>query len=714
MTLSRLMTLLTAGMLFTCATATAQPVPPVAEKHPHILQMAGDSRTDNYYWLRDDRRQDPKVLNYLRAENHYSAQVMSGWAALTDTLYQEMRARQGEQTESVPYELRGYRYQQRYLPGKEYAQYLRQPVSGNVVWQTLVDASQRAAGHTYYQFGGLEISTDNQQMAVAEDTQGRRQYSISLRNLTTGLWQNDVLQNTSGNMQWSADGQSLFYIRNHPQTLMPYQVFRHKTGTPVSQDALVYEEKDGGFYLGLSRTASDDYLMIVSSGSTSSEVRLIPAGEPLAAPQLFAARRPGVEYYLDHYRGQFYIRSNLHSPHFGLYETQSAGTPWQTLIAPNPQRDLENFALFRHQLVLQIRGQGRVQLEMIDWKSGQTRNVVFDEESYMAWLGSNPTPDTDKLRYGYSSMTTPTRIYEWDMSSGTRTLLQEKPVEGVNPANYASQRLMITARDGVQVPVSLVYRKSLFRKGHNPLLAYGYGAYGMSMDPAFGASRISLLDRGFVFALIHVRGGGELGQQWYQQGKLENKANTFNDFIDATHALTQQGFGQPGRLYAIGGSAGGLLIGAVINQEPALFHAVVAQVPFVDVLTTMSDPTLPLTEGEYQEWGNPAEPEAYQRIKAYSPYDNVHPAAYPNLLVTGGLFDSQVPYWEPAKWVARLRTVNQGPSLILLTTEMAAGHGGKSGRLNRLKNTAQEYSFIIQMDKNNNHKNNNNNRTPAL
>ena len=705
MTLSRLMTLLTAGTLFVCTTPSAQPVPPVAEKHPHILQMAGESRTDDYYWLRDDSRQNPKVLNYLRAENQYSARMMSGWAALTETLYQEMRARQGEHSESVPYELRGYRYQQRYLPGKDYAQYLRQPVSGNAVWQTLVDASQRAAGHRYYQFGGLEISTDNQQMAVAEDTQGRRQYSISLRNLNTGVWQNNVLQNTSGNMQWSADGQYLFYIRNHPQTLMPYQVFRHKTGTPVSQDALVYEEKDGGFYLGLSRTASDDYLMIVSSGNTSSDVRLIPAGEPLAAPQLFAARRPGVEYYLDHYRGQFYIRSSLHSPHFGLYATPSAGSPWQTLVAPDDQRDLENVALFRHQLVLQVRSQGRVQLEMIGWKTGQTRNVTFDEDSYMAWLGSNPTPDTDKLRYGYSSMTTPTRIYEWDMSTGTRTLLQQKPVEGVDPAQYASQRVMITARDGVQVPVSLVYRKSLFRTGQNPLLAYGYGAYGMSMDPAFGASRISLLDRGFVFALIHVRGGGELGQQWYQQGKLENKANTFNDFIDATHALAQQGFGQPGHLYAMGGSAGGLLMGAVINQQPGLFHAVVAQVPFVDVLTTMSDPTLPLTEGEYEEWGNPAEPAAYQRIKSYSPYDNVHAAAYPNLLVTGGLFDSQVPYWEPAKWVARLRAMNQGSSVILLTTEMAAGHGGKSGRLNRLKNTAQEYSFIIQMDQNNNNRN---------
>ena len=705
MTLSRLMTLLTAGTLFVCTTPSAQPVPPVAEKHPHILQMAGESRTDDYYWLRDDSRQNPKVLNYLRAENQYSTRMMSGWAALTETLYQEMRARQGEHTESVPYELRGYRYQQRYLPGKDYAQYLRQPVSGNAVWQTLVDASQRAAGHRYYQFGGLEISTDNLQMAVAEDTQGRRQYSISLRNLNTGVWQNDVLQNTSGNMQWSADGQYLFYIRNHPQTLMPFQVFRHKTGTPVSQDALVYEEKDGGFYLGLSRTASDDYLMIVSSGNTSSDVRLIPAGEPLAAPQLFAARRPGVEYYLDHYRGQFYIRSSLHSPHFGLYATPSAGSPWQTLVAPDEQRDLENFALFRHQLVLQVRSQGRVQLEMIGWKTGQTRYVTFDEDSYMAWLGSNPTPDTDKLRYGYSSMTTPTRIYEWDMSTGTRTLLQQKPVEGVDPAHYASQRVMITARDGVQVPVSLVYRKSLFRKGQNPLLAYGYGAYGMSMDPAFGASRISLLDRGFVFALIHVRGGGELGQQWYQQGKLENKANTFNDFIDATQALAQQGFGQPGHLYAMGGSAGGLLMGAVINQQPGLFHAVVAQVPFVDVLTTMSDPTLPLTEGEYEEWGNPAEPAAYQRIKSYSPYDNVHAAAYPNLLVTGGLFDSQVPYWEPAKWVARLRTMNQGSSVILLTTEMAAGHGGKSGRLNRLRNTAQEYSFIIQMDQNNNNRN---------
>jgi oligopeptidase B len=704
MTFSRFITLLLAGTLFFCATATAEFQPPVAEIHPHILSSATERRTDNYYWLRDDSRQDPKVLNYLRAENQYSAQVMSRWSDLTNTLYQEMRLRQGEHTESVPYELRGYRYQQRYLPGQDYAQYLRQPVGGNTVWQTLADASQRAAGKKFYQFGGLEISQDNQQMAIAEDTQGRRQFAVSLRNLTTGRWQNDVLQNTSGSMAWSADGNYLFYIRNHPQTLMPYQVYRHKIGTPVAQDALVYEEKDGGFYLGLSRSASGDFLIILSSGSTSSEVHLIPAASPLAVPQRFTPRRAGVEYYLDHYRGQFFIRSNLHSPHFGLYQTARITGQWQTLIAPDDNRDLENFALFRRHLVLQIRSQGRVQLEQIGREDHKTRTVPFDEESYMAWLGSNPSPETDKLRYGYSSMTTPTTIYEWDMATGTRTLLQQKPVEGVDPANYASQRLMITARDGVQVPVSLVYRKSLFKKGRNPLLAYGYGAYGMSMDPAFSASRVSLLDRGFVFALIHVRGGGELGQQWYQQGKLDKKPNTFNDFIDATQALAEKGFGQPGHLYAQGGSAGGLLVGAVINQAPALFHAVVAQVPFVDVLTTMSDPTLPLTEGEYEEWGNPAQPAAYQTIKSYSPYDNVRPVAYPNLFVTAGLYDSQVPYWEPAKWVARLRAMNQGNSLILLSTEMAAGHGGKSGRLNRLKNTAQEYSFILEMDKNNNNR----------
>ncbi len=500
-------------------------------------------------------------------------------------------------------------------------------------------------------------------------------------------------------MVWANDNQTLFYVRNHPQTLLPYQVYRHRYGTPTAEDKLVYQENDPAFYLSLGRSSSRDYLILTISGNTTSEVRLIDANQPQREPQLFAARQNGREYYLDHYRGEFYLRSNHQDPNFGLYRTAAAGKPWQTLIAPQAQHEVESFSLFRDWLVVQERANGLVQLRQISWDGKTERAIPFDDASYMAWLGYNPEPDSDRLRYGYSAMTTPTRTYEWDLNKGERTLLKQQEVKGVDPSLYHSERIWVTARDGVKVPVSLVYRTSLFKNGHNPLLVYGYGAYGMSMDPAFSANRISLLDRGFVYALIHVRGGGELGQSWYKQGKLTQKPNSFNDFIDATQALIKDGYGQPGRIYAMGGSAGGLLMGAVINQAPQLYNAVVAQVPFVDVVTTMLDDSIPLTTGEYEEWGNPHQPAAYALMKSYSPYDNVRRQHYPNLLVTSGLYDSQVQYWEPAKWVAKLRRFKQGDSLLLLSTDMTAGHGGKSGRLARLENGALEYAFILAADR---------------
>lgn len=683
---------------FLNSAVAAQPQPPQAEKVPKVLTAQGETRTDDYYWLRDDSRKNKKVLDYLTAENRYTEQMMQPYKALRDKLYQEMLSRISPEDRSVPYQLNGYRYQESYAAGKNFALYQRQALTADAPWQTLLDANQRAVGNDYYRIGGMDISQDNRRMAVSEDVQGRRQYRISLQDIADKRWAPEVIENTSGNMVWANDGKTLFYVRNHPQTLLPYQVYRHTFGTPVTEDQRVYQENDAAFYLSLGSSASRDYVIITISGNTTSEVRLIDANRPQSAPQLFAARHSGREYYLDHYRGEFYLRSNHQSPHFGLYHTASAQQPWQTLIAPQEKREVEGFTLFRDWLVVKERGDGLVQLRQISWDGKTQRSIPFDDASYMAWLGYNPDPDSDRLRYGYSAMTTPTSTYEWDLNKGSRTLLKQQEVKGVDPSLYHSERVWISARDGVKVPVSLVYNKTMFKPGHSPLLVYGYGAYGMSMDPAFSANRISLLDRGFVYALIHVRGGGELGQNWYQQGKLIHKPNTFSDFIDATQALIKDGYGQPGRIYAMGGSAGGLLMGAVINQAPQLYNAVVAQVPFVDVVTTMLDDSIPLTTGEYEEWGNPNEPQAYALMKSYSPYDNVRKQHYPNLLVTSGLYDSQVQYWEPAKWVAKLRQFKQGDSLLLLSTDMTAGHGGKSGRLARLENSALEYAFILAMD----------------
>ncbi|MFK3839268.1 S9 family peptidase [Serratia sp. NPDC087055] len=694
----RLVTAFVLSFGFLSSAVDAQPQPPQAEKVPKLLVAQGETRTDDYYWLRDDSRKNKKVLDYLTAENRYTEQMMQPYQALRDKLYQEMLGRISPEDRSVPYQLNGYRYQESYAAGKNFALYQRQALTADAPWQTLLDANQRAAGHDYYRVGGMDISRDNRRMAVSEDVQGRRQYRISLQDIADKRWAPEVIENTSGNMVWANDGKTLFYVRNHPQTLLPYQVYRHTFGTPVTEDQRVYQEDDAAFYLSLGSSASRDYVIITISGNTTSEVRLIDANRPQRAPQLFAARHSGREYYLDHYRGEFYLRSNHQSPHFGLYHTASAQQPWQTLIAPQEKREVEGFTLFRDWLVVKERGDGLVQLRQMSWDGKTQRSIPFDDASYMAWLGYNPDPDSDRLRYGYSAMTTPTRTYEWDLNKGSRTLLKQQDVKGVDPSLYHSERVWISARDGVKVPVSLVYNKAMFKPGHSPLLVYGYGAYGMSMDPAFSANRISLLDRGFVYALIHVRGGGELGQNWYQQGKLTHKPNTFSDFIDATQVLIKDGYGQPGRIYAMGGSAGGLLMGAVINQAPHLYNAVVAQVPFVDVVTTMLDDSIPLTTGEYEEWGNPNEPQAYALMKSYSPYDNVRKQHYPNLLVTSGLYDSQVQYWEPAKWVAKLRQFKQGDSLLLLSTDMTAGHGGKSGRLARLENSALEYAFILAMD----------------
>ncbi|CDH02753.1 protease II [Xenorhabdus bovienii str. feltiae Moldova] len=673
-------------------------VPPIATKQPHKMTFHGDTRVDNYYWLRDDTRQDKDVIDYLTAENKYTEQMLKSGQELRETLYNEMAGRMSKEDQSAPYTYNGYVYRTVYEAGKDFPIYQRKPVDNSTDWQVMVDGNERAKGHKFYRVSGFAVTRDNKRIAVAEDTQGRRNYQVSFKNLGDGEWQNSVIENTSGNIVWANDGNTLFYVRRDPQTLLPYQLFRHQYGTDIEQDKKIYQEDDDRFYLGISESTSLDYILISIASSTTSEYRLIDANNPQSEPQIFSARQAGREYDLDHFRGQFYIRSNHEHPLFGLYRAGAINKPWETVIAPQEETDLENFALFNNWLVVQERTKGLSTIRQIDWKTQQEKRVKFDEPAYMASLSYNPEPDTDLLHYSYSSMTTPSSVFQWDMQTGERELLKQQEVKGFNKENYESQRIWVTARDGVEVPVSLVYRKSLFKKGENPILIYGYGSYGISIDPYFSSPLLSLLDRGFVYALVHVRGGGELGKNWYLQGKVENKMNSFHDFIDATKTLLADGYGDSQRVYAEGGSAGGLLMGTVINQAPELYRGVIAKVPFVDAVTTMLDSSIPLTTGEYEEWGNPNNKEDYFRIKSYSPYDNVKHQRYPHLLVTTGLHDSQVQYWEPAKWVAKLREIKQGDSLLLLETNMDTGHGGKPGRFNRLNDIAFDYSFLLMLD----------------
>ncbi|MEK8139211.1 S9 family peptidase [Morganella morganii] len=670
---------------------------PQAPERPVQFTAHGETRTDNYYWLRDDTRSDPQVIQYLTDENRYTQQKLQSAEPLREALYEEMVARMPQADESAPYSYNGYVYRTWFEAGKEYPLYERRKIiSGQ--WEVLADGNERAQGLAYYELVSLAVSADNRRIAIAEDKVGRREYQVAYRDLTDNHWQESVLTEVADDLVWSADGSVLFYVRQDPQTLLPFEVYRHRFGTDTTQDELVYREDDDRFYTGLSLSSSREWIFIGCHSPVTSEVQLINANDPLQPPVCFSPRQDGREYHVDHLDGQFYIRSDHENELFGLYQTNAPENPWQTLIAPQPDTDLEDFTLFRDWLVLQERHAALPQIRIIHRQSGKETQVAFDDGAYCAWLGLNPEPDSQLLRYGYTSMTTPASVYELDMVSGERTLLKQAQVNGFQRDNYHSERIWITARDGVQVPVSLVWHKDHYQQGFNPLLIEGYGAYGASMDPDFDANRLSLLDRGFVYAQAHIRGGGELGKRWYNAGKMQHKINSFNDFVDVTRELIARRYGAENRIYATGGSAGGLLMGAVINQAPELYRGIVTQVPFVDALTTMSDPSIPLTTGEYDEWGNPENESAYRDIRAYSPYDNIEAKAYPNMLVTSGLHDSQVQYWEPAKWVAKLRKLKTDDNLLLLYTDMEAGHGGKSGRFNYLWDVALGYVFLLMVD----------------
>ncbi len=664
------------------------------------MTLHGDTRTDDYYWLRDDTRSDQDVLDYLHQENDYGRDVMASQQALQERLLKEIVDRLPQREVSAPYTRNGYRYRHVYEPGCEYAIYQRQSVLSSEwdEWQVLLDANKRAAHSEFYTLGGLAVSPDNKIMALAEDYLSRRQYGLRFRNLETGNWYPEMLDNVTPDFVWINDSETLYYVRKHAKTLLPYQVWRHTIGTPACQDELVYEEKDETYYVSLHKTTSQHYVIIYLASATTSECLLLDAELPDAQPIMFLPRRKDHEYNLDHYQHTFYLRSNREGKNFGLYRTKVRNDKqWEVLIPPRDHIMLEGFTLFTDWLVVEERQRGLTSLRQINRKTREVTGIAFDDPAYVTWLAYNPEPETSRLRYGYSSMTTPDTLFELDMDTGERRVLKQTEVHGFDASQYRSEHLWIKARDGVEVPVSLVYNRKHFRKGQNPLLVYGYGSYGTSIDADFSSSRLSLLDRGFVYAIAHIRGGGELGQHWYEDGKFLKKRNTFNDYIDVCDALLAQGYGSTRYCYGMGGSAGGMLIGTVINERPGLFHGAIAQVPFVDVVTTMLDESIPLTTGEFEEWGNPQDETYYRYMKSYSPYDNVSAQAYPHLLVTTGLHDSQVQYWEPAKWVAKLRATKTDDNLLLLCTDMDAGHGGKSGRFKSYEGVALEFAFLVAL-----------------
>ncbi|WP_019948892.1 S9 family peptidase [Hymenobacter aerophilus] len=673
--------------------------PPIAAVKAHALVSPFGTRTDNYYWLNE--RDNPEVLDYLKAENAYFDAQMAPAKDLEERLFQEMKGRIREQDESVPYRDNGYFYYVRFVEGGEYPVYCRKPGSLEAEEEVLLDGNALSEGHDYYHIGGLEVSDDNQTLAYSEDTVSRRLYTLRFRNLQTGQLYPEALANTSGNAVWATDNQTVFYTRKDPDTLLDYQLWRHTLGTDQATDELVYEETDAAFYLHVHRSKSREYVFLSIGSTMSAEVRYLRADAPRAELQVLLAREDDHLYEVEHFGPDFYVLSNDHAPNFQLLKTpvdDTAKSAWQVVV---PHRDdvfLENMELFREYLVLGERQEGLLRLRVMRWADGQEHYLPFGEPTYTAAISINPEFDTPVLRYAYSSLTTPASVYDYDMATHAKTLLKEQAVlGGFSKENYVTERQYAPAADGTLIPLSIVYRKGFEKNGQAPLLQYAYGSYGLSMDATFSTTRLSLLDRGFAYVICHIRGGQELGRQWYEGGKKLEKMNTFTDFTDCSKFLIAQRYTSADRLFAMGGSAGGLLMGAVLNQAPELYKGVVAAVPFVDVVTTMLDETIPLTTGEYDEWGNPNQQEFYNYMLSYSPYDNVRAQAYPNLLVTTGLHDSQVQYFEPAKWVAKLRATKTDHNLLLLHTDLSAGHGGASGRFQSLRDTARHYAFLLML-----------------
>lgn len=673
--------------------------PPYAKKVPRKLEMHGHARLDDYYWLRE--RENPEVIAYLEAENEYTGRVMAHTEAFQESLFEEIKARIKQDDSSVPYKLKDFYYYARFEEGRQYPIHCRKRGALDAPESVMLDLNELAMGHDFYALSGRAISYKQDILAYAEDTRGRRIYAIRFKDLETGEILEDVIPEVTGHMVWANDNKTLFYSKQDLVTLRSYQIYRHTLGTGPDADVLVYEEPDETFTCHVGKSRSRKFIIIASSQTLSNEYRFLNADEPAGEFMLFAPRVRNHEYILDHYGDYFYVRSNDRAQNFRLMrtpETDTAQGNWEEVIPHREEVLLRSFELFKEHLVLEERKDGLVRIRILPWDGSAEHYLNFGEPTYLAYVGHNPEADSRILRYGYTSLTTPNTIYDYDMGTREKTLMKRDEVlGGFESADYTTERLDATARDGTRVPISIVYRNDRPKGVSGPLLLYAYGSYGNSTNATFSSPRLSLLDRGFAFAIAHVRGGQELGRRWYDEGKLLNKKNTFADFVDCADYLVSRGYTSPEHLFATGGSAGGLLMGAIVNMRPELFCGVVTRVPFVDVVTTMLDDDIPLTTSEYDEWGNPNDKEYYDYILSYSPYDNVASKAYPNLLVTTGLHDSQVQYWEPAKWVAKLRANKTGSNRLLLKTNIEAGHGGASGRYNAYKETALDYAFMLDL-----------------
>ncbi len=676
--------------------------PPIAKIVPNSLEKHGDIRIDNYFWL--NQREDKEVTDYLNKENEYYEKMTAHTKELQDDLFKEMKARIKEDDTSVPYFYNGYYYITRFEKGKDYPIYARKKGSLDAKEEIMFDCNELAKGQAYFNLSGLSVSEDNKWVTFGVDLVSRRQYIIQIKNLETGEILPELIENTTGGTTWASDNKTFFYTKKDSKTLRSDMIYKHVLKTDVKQDELVYHEKDDTFYSFVYKEKSKKYIVIGSTSTLTSEYQFLEADNPNGEFRMFQKRTRGLEYSISHFGNSFYIVTNKdNATNFKLMKTIESSTAKENWVEVIPHREdvlLEGVDIFKDYLVVEERSNGLNRIQVRPWSGEGAYYLPFESETYTAYTTTNPDFDTNILRYAYQSMTTPSSVIDFNMKTKEKTVLKEQEVLGgkFDKNNYTEERIWATASDGTKVPISMVYRKGMKKDGSNPFLLYAYGSYGASMDPYFSTTRLSLLDRGFIYAIAHIRGGEDLGRKWYEDGKLLKKKNTFTDFIDCSKYVIAKKYTSSKHLYAEGGSAGGLLMGAIVNMAPELYNGVIAQVPFVDVVTTMLDDTIPLTTGEYDEWGNPNEKEYYDYMKSYSPYDNVVAQNYPNMYVSTGLHDSQVQYWEPAKWVAKLRVTKTDKNLLFLHTNMDAGHGGASGRFEALKEVAKEFSFLLDLE----------------
>ncbi|MDH5240909.1 MAG: S9 family peptidase [Gammaproteobacteria bacterium] len=684
--------------LFACSQDEPSAPAPAPEKRPVTLELHGDTRVDDYFWLRE--RENPEVIQYLEAENAHMEEMLAPFKGLQGVLLEEMKARLPQDDESAPYRRGEYFYYYRYVEGGEYPIYARKKGSLDAPEQILLDVNKLAGDADYFSLVSFDVSPDHRIAAYAVDDVGRRFYDVYFLDLETGQLLPDRIDDMTANFEWANDSRTVLYGKQHPETLRSYRVFRHTLGEAT--DTLVYEEADETNYLYVTKSLSSSYFYLVSTQTLSTEVRYLSADTPEDSATVFLPREANHEYLVTDGGDRFYVLTNEGAKNFRLMEApldNKSKDAWKEIVAQRDDALIEDVDVFADFLVISIVENGLTQMEVINRESGEIKRVDFGEEVYTAYSNDNYEFDTDWFRYVYESMTTPKSTYDINLATDEQKLIREQPVVGnFDSNNYRTERLFATARDGTRVPVSIVYRKGMEKNGRNPLLQYAYGSYGSSTEPNFNTDRLSLLDRGFIYAIAHIRGGSELGREWYYDGRQLNKKNTFTDFIDVSKYLIAEGYTSPEHLYALGGSAGGLLMGAVLNMAPELYNGVLAAVPFVDVVTTMLDADIPLTSGEWDEWGNPNEKEYYDYMKSYSPYDNVQKMDYPNILVTTGLHDSQVQYWEPAKWVAKLREYKTDDKMLVLKTDMSAGHSGKTGRFRRIEDTSLYYAFFMGLE----------------